>query len=353
MPRITAEIVVELRERLLEAIPGSIKEVVVAMHAGDPEPPTTPQGKELNEGVETVCRRLQRELMAFERVFDGDRFQGRIHVYSRREQEKSGWALTQMEYAGSRVMGGEPEQLKSLAEHLLEDEDEHSFALWMTAIPGPGGAAIYFLYARHSSGEEMAYLLHSGNLRRLPLNPEQLNLLLGTVSPVLSLERGYWKRVLTSLGELATSEFRADVQKYFKETLQVELADAHWAQLIKHFYLNLDFLRFQMEVGRSVGTPVLQEAQALLTSLVEGLERASAMFDERLEQAKRDHRRELKRRITEFDKLNAAYKGLVQRAQRQSEEIIQLSRTAKANGTSAGPSNGGVHSLGRTLQQFF
>lgn len=350
MPRINKELLAELRERLLEDLPAHVRALAETLRSAEAAPPDSPAAQETVEAVESVSERLRRELMAFERVFDGERLQGRMFVFARQPGAKPTWAMTQMEYAGNRVLGGEPEQLQSLAEHLLEDEDEHSVALWLIPLPGPGGVHLYFLYARHRSGLEMVYVLHGERLHRLPVDTQQLGTVLALVTPGVSMEKGYWKRVLNSLASMATDEMRPGLAKYLQETYQVVLDDEGWAQVLKHLYLNLDFLRFQMEVGRSVATPVLQEAQVLLTSFVEGLERASAMFEERLEQARRDHRRELRRRISDHEKLDAAYKGLLRRAQRQADEIAQHKRTAPAN---AGAAASDAQSLGQTLRHFF
>lgn len=350
MPRINKELLAELRERLLEDLPDQVRVLAEALKSAEAAPPDTPEAHETVEAVEAVTTRMRRELMAFERVFDGERLQGRMFVFARQPGSKPTWALTQMEYAGNRVLGGEPEQLQSLAEHLLEDEDKHSVALWLIPLPAPGGVHLYFLYARHRSGLEMVYVLHGERLHRLPVDTQQMSTVLTLVTPSVSMEKGYWKRVLSSLAAMASDEMRPGLAKYLQETYQVELDDDAWAQVIKHLYLNLNFLRFQMEVGRSVATPVLQEAQVLLTSLVEGLERASAMFEERLEQARRDHRRELRRRISDHEKLDAAYKGLLRRAQRQADELAQHKRAVPANTGALSPD---AQSLGQALRHFF
>ncbi len=352
------------REFLEEQLPDGLMRFMGALRDGAaqdiPWPPTT-AASDVRELIETAISELDLELRASEQVLDGLRYQGRVLIYERQaKSEKPQWDITRVEYAATLVMPGKLEHMQQLCDHLI-DPTERSIALWVHPLLSLGEGTMYLLYFRHRDGWDTIFLLREGVALRMPFENEQLQDAFDAIGPLVGGDKEFWHRCLQSLMAVASAEMRPELARFFNDVLQVELTSSHWKALVDIIFLNQQFLFYLMEVGRAVGSRPLREAHVLGSSLVGGLRRAQSEFEERLSQAQRDHKRELKRRTSDHEKLEMAYRGLLNRATRQADDLRKLQQQYNAlakSGTSTssnGAPGGGVTavSLEQALASLF
>jgi hypothetical protein len=289
--------------------------------------PETQAAQETQDLLESQSETFQQELIAFERIIGTVHYQGRILVFQKEplNEGKKPWQLSRIEFAGTVAIPNTLGHMQSLCDSLLtlDNEPATRIAMWIHPLPTPPGLkSMTLVYLRHHEGWDTVMLYKEGSLNRLPLEGPQIGDAFEMLAPLGEpMDSGYWKRCLQTLANFANTSLRPLVDQALKEHSQLTLDDALWEKLCDAIFFQEPFLFFLMEVGRSIASRPLQESQVLLTSLVEGLTRASSLYEDRLSQAQRDHKRELKRRIADFEKLQMAYKGLLERANRQAKQL--------------------------------
>lgn len=323
------ELVEEALTKLLGTMPDSLKMLLDASRRAAQPLPDTAAGRDIRQFLTQQGSLLSLQLDAFSSVARSDRFQGRVLLYefdSRPASQR--WQLAGVEYAHSLALPRDGQYIIGLVDHLATKADSDTFiGAWLHPLSN-AAAHHFFLYLRHSSGLDVGYLVSGGKFALLPFTGDELSAALTAVIPSEPKSRDFWKRVLEAVLVYADSECRSPVEAFFKERLDVELAPEVWVDLLRLLFLRDEYLLLHMESARALSSRPLQESHVLLQAVVTGLTNATEHYTEQISQLEKDHKRDIKRRISDHEKLQVAYRGLLNRANRQAEELARATRVA-------------------------
>jgi hypothetical protein len=244
--------------------------------------PETQEARDVRELVEDQAEDLADELAAFDKVLGLSKYQGRVIIFQRAHSkpEKSAWQARRIEYAGIVTLPNTLEHMQTLCDHLLEDDEDEAtrVAMWVHPLPGPSILGLTLVYIRHQRGWDSVFVQRDNALIRLPLEGTHVEDAFALLSPVAEPgDSAYWRRCLKALLRMAEQEIRPELTQVLKDHAQVNLDDKLWKELCGAIFFQKEFLYFLMEVGRSIASRPMQEGQVLLTSLVEGLARATKL----------------------------------------------------------------------------
>lgn len=337
-------------------IPPELKEKLDELHelmSEKPEPlDSTPAGKEILSLLEEVQREIGMELKLFSRALGARQFHARIFIFQAEKKAKRlQWKLRDVQLGEPEFLPGGPKHLQKLLLGAMKHIGGKTIALWLHHMATPTQNDSYFAYLLHHEGQEATYQYSEGGWSPLPLGEGPRLLVMEMLLNPTSGAAKRWARVIEAQMHAMRKQLRDEVTA-FVEKASAGMTDELWEEFLTMIYLRKEHLMLLQEASRMAGTSVLHEAQQLLSTTLQMVDKALNAHSEKLVHLEKNHARVLKRFKTDLDKFKLTRDAAANRANQLEREVQNLRKQLQASTT--GPAREQeAESLGLSLDRFF
>lgn len=315
-------------------------------------------GRDILAVVAELSKDLSAEFAFLHRQKDSPRYNPRVFVLKKfeaaRKGDRSGWAVANIELASAPFFSENVEHLRTLMQTCAEHVDEkQSVSMWIHPSP-PREHGQYFIYLRHVTGLECAYIADGSGQpwSQLPINLEAQDQALQALLYLPERHKEKWNLTARTQAEFVRATARDEAQQILARGGCGKLNDKTWVELTDALFQRRENVEVLKAISREMATPVVQETQHTLSLCMDLVEKALTVTDQKLAQKEKDHTRAINRFKADLQKVKMFRESSEKQARARDKELAELRRQVKASANQNGEGKNPA-SLAIALDAFF